>query len=41
MSHDGKMNVLHSMESVNFLKVDKSNLIEFDFATENKVIKIR
>ena len=29
------------MESVNYLKVDKSNLIEFDFATEHKVIKIR
>ena len=32
--------MLHSLESVNYLKIDKNNFIEFDFSTEKKLIKI-
>ena len=33
--------MLHSLESVNYLKIDKKNFIEFDFSTEKKLIKIQ
>ena len=32
--------MVHSLESVNYLKIDKQNLINFKFATDNKVISI-
>ena len=32
--------MLHSLESVNYLKIDSKNFIEFDFSTEDKQIKI-
>ena len=38
MWDDGKM--LHSLESVNYLKIDKKNFVVFDFSTEKKLIKI-
>ena len=32
--------MLHSLESVNYLKIDQKNFIEFDFATDKKQIRI-
>ena len=32
--------MLHSLESVNYLKIDDKNFIEFDFATEKKEIRV-
>lgn len=32
--------MLHSLESVNYLKIDPMNFIEFDFSTDYKYIKI-
>ena len=32
--------MLHSLESVNYLKIDQKNFIEFDFATDKKQIRV-
>lgn len=32
--------VLHSLESINYLKVDPGNFIEFDSETGDRIIKI-
>jgi|APSaa5957512535_1039671.scaffolds.fasta_scaffold79819_1 hypothetical protein len=35
------MKVIHSLESVNYLKVDPGNFIEFDSETADRIIKVK
>ena len=32
--------MIHSMESMNYLKIDKTNFILYEFANEQKIISI-
>lgn len=39
--NDSQAKVLHSLESINYLKVDPGNFIEFDSETGDRIIKIQ
>lgn len=39
-SADGQEKMIHSIESVNYLKVDKDNFIYFDFSGEKKIVNV-
>ena len=39
--NDHQHKVLHSLESINYLKVDPGNFIEFDSETGDRIIKIQ
>jgi hypothetical protein len=39
--NDNQMKVLHSLESINYLRVDPGNFIEFDSETGDRVIRIQ
>lgn len=39
--NDTQHKVLHSLESVNYLKVDPGNFIEFDSETGDRIIRIQ
>ena len=39
--NDGQHKVLHSLESINYLKVDPGNFIEFDSETGDRIIRIQ
>jgi len=40
VSDRGEEYMLHSLESSNYLKIDRSNFIKFQFANEEKVLSI-
>jgi hypothetical protein len=39
-AHNGQEKMIHPLESTNYLKVEKDNYIQFDFAGERKIIKV-
>jgi len=40
LGNDSQQKIIHSLESVNYLKVDPGNFIEFDAESGERVIKI-
>jgi len=41
IGNEHQQKVLHSLESINYLKVDPGNFIEFDSETGDRIIKIQ
>ncbi len=39
--NDSQQKIIHSLESVNYLKVDPGNFIEFDSETADTIIKVK
>ena len=40
MADNGQEKMCHSLQSTNYLKIDTSNFILFEFATDNNVVSI-
>jgi hypothetical protein len=41
LGNDPQQKIIHSLESINYLKVDPGNFVEFDSETSDTTIKIK